>query len=704
MRFKCYNSHMICLLVVLAIAVCGAADCPVLRTAAETRAYAERASETNDYRFVLRGTVMSWIAIDSFILKDESGAVWLRLSEGRRVSPGDRLEVRGHSVPNFVGNRTAEVDDFVLLGRTEPPPPIDVALCDINATDRSELTYRTIRTCGIVINAFHDEIDPRFHHLVLRRGSVTLHASIPAANLTTDDLDHLLGAEVRVTGTFMLHQGGRRLFSGNTVYIPSAAEIEILRGADDETCDAPPLEDVSHMDPAVIVATGLRRVEGIVTAVWHGDTFLIRTGDGRNVTVSLVRRRNPPTVGALVCVIGFPDTDLFHVNLIDARVVRFKTASIPGDDAVPTTIANLLSDGSRRRFDVSQHGRVIRLSGTVTDLPSAEGRINLRSGGGFTLPIDISACPDIAERLKEGCKVEATGICIVETDSWRPNAVVPQVKGLALVIRSPDDVKIISGPPLLTVGRLSAAVVILLAFLIGVIVWNRVLNGLVNRRSRELIKEQIARTVSQLKVGERTRLAVELHDALSQNLAAVACLVGAARRAVDSGTATAGKQLQTTERILNSCRTELKHCLFDLRSDMLERHDFSEAIRMTLDQLHAAAEIAIRFSVPRTRMTDSTAHAILCIIRELVSNAVRHGKASKIHVAGSIDGDTLKFSVRDNGTGFDPAATPGPCEGHFGLDGIRDRVQRIGGDFRIEATSGKGTYAVVILNAKGGIT
>ena len=225
---------------------------------------------------------------------------------------------------------------------------------------------------------------------------------------------------------------------------------------------------------------------------------------------------------------------------------------------------------------------------------------------------------------------------------------------------------------------------------------------LIDAGERQYTKEQIARTVSQFKIGERTRLAVELHDALSQNLAAVACMAGAARRAVDSGSATASEQLQATERMLNSCRTELKHCLFDLRSDMLEKPMFADAIRVTLDQLHAKAEIVVRFGVPRTRMTDSTAHAILCIIRELVSNAVQHGKASKIHVAGSIEDETLKFSVRDNGTGFDPKACPGPREGHFGLDGIRDRVKRIGGDFRLEAAPGKGTYAVVTLKTTGG--
>ena len=693
--------RIMCNLMVFAVALCGAMDCPVLHTAAETRAYAERTAETNDYRFVLKGTVTSWIAIDSFILKDDSGTVWLRLSDGRRVSPGDMLEVRGHGVPNFVGNRTAEVDDFVRIGHVEPPTPIDVDISKVDSRERSGLMYKTVRTCGIVINAFHDEIDPRFHHLIIRRGSGTLHASVPASDLTADDLDGFLGAEVRITGTFMLHQGGRRLFSGNTVYISSAKQIETLRSADDKTCNVPPLEDVSHMDPAVIVATDLRRVEGVVTAVWHNDRFLVRTDDGRNVTVSLVRRRDPPTVGTRVCAIGFPDTDLFHVNLIDARVTRSFQVSGISENIDNTSIKALLSDGSKRRFDVSKHGHVIRLSGTIADQPTADGRSNLRDGG-FTLPIDISACPSAAERLSAGCKVELTGVCIVETDSWRPNVVVPQVKGMALVMRSPNDVRIISGTPLLTVGRLSVAVVILLAFLLVAIVWNRVLNGLVNRRSRELIKEQIARTVSQFKIGERTRLAVELHDALSQNLAAVACLVGAARRAVDSGNATASEQLQTTERMLNSCRTELKHCLFDLRSDMLEQPKFADAIRATLDQLHAKAEIVVRFGVPRTRMTDSTAHAILCIIRELVSNAIHHGKASRIHVAGSIEGETLKFSVRDNGTGFDPQTRPGPREGHFGLDGIRDRVKRIGGDFRIEAAPGRGTYAVVSLKATGG--
>ena len=528
-----------------------------------------------------------------------------------------------------------------------------------------------------------------------------MHASVPAEQTTTAGLERLLGAEVRITGTFMFHQGGRRLFSGSTVYISDAARIEPIRYAGDLARDAPMLENESHMDPALIVATGLRRVDGVVAAAWHGDRLLLRTDDGRCVTVSLMDSRSLPSCGMRATAIGFPDTDLFHVNLIYACVVDATPAASSREDPSTASLASLLSDGSRRRFDVSRHGQMIRVSGPVVDMPSVDGRVSLRDGD-FTLPIDASACPGLTGRLKAGSVVEATGVCIAETDSWRPNAIVPQVKGLALVVRSPEDVRIVSGPPWLTVGRLSVAVVALLAFLLFAMAWNRTLNAMVARRSRQLAKEQVARTMSQFKVRERTRLAVELHDALSQNLAAVACLAGTARRAVRPGSEDALASLRTAERMLESCRTELKYCLFDLRSDILEKPRFSDAIRATLDQLQIDAEMAVRFDVPRTRLTDTTAHAILCTIRELVSNAVRHGKADSIQVAGCIDGDTLRFSVRDDGKGFDPATCPGPKDGHFGLQGIRERIAALNGETRIESSPGKGTKVSVSIRTKAG--
>ena len=77
--------------------------------------------------------------------------------------------------------------------------------------------------------------------------------------------------------------------------------------------------------------------------------------------------------------------------------------------------------------------------------------------------------------------------------------------------------------------------------------------------------------------------------------------------------------------MLTSCRTELRRCLWDLKSDALNERDFAKAIRMSTEPVLGNARLLVRFNVPRSRVNDSTAHAILSIIRELAANAVRHG-------------------------------------------------------------------------------
>ena len=122
-----------------------------------------------------------------------------------------------------------------------------------------------------------------------------------------------------------------------------------------------------------------------------------------------------------------------------------------------------------------------------------------------------------------------------------------------------------------------------------------------------------------------------------------------------------------------------------------------EAIRQTIAPHVAGVEVSIRFDVPRERMSYNTTHAILRSIRELTINAVRHGKATKLWIVGGIDGDNLLFSVRDNGTGFEPTKAPGFAEGHYGLVGITERVESLEGEFSIDSAPGKGATAAVSL-------
>ena len=101
--------------------------------------------------------------------------------------------------------------------------------------------------------------------------------------------------------------------------------------------------------------------------------------------------------------------------------------------------------------------------------------------------------------------------------------------------------------------------------------------------------------------------------------------------------------------------------------------------------------------MPRETFSDNTAHAVLKIIRELTTNALRHGKATSLKIAGTIDDGNILFSVKDNGCGFDPDLAPSISQGHFGLQGIAERLERLNGEMKIESSPGKGAKVIVTL-------
>ena len=133
---------------------------------------------------------------------------------------------------------------------------------------------------------------------------------------------------------------------------------------------------------------------------------------------------------------------------------------------------------------------------------------------------------------------------------------------------------------------------------------------------------------------------------------------------------------------------------------MLDEPDIEASIRQIIEPHLDGTDVKIRFAVPRARLTDSTARALFCIIRELVVNAIRHGRATSVRIAGSMEDGRLMFSVLDNGRGFDPDSAPGADKGHFGLQGVRERVSRCGGTFAIESARGKGTKVTISLKGR----
>jgi signal transduction histidine kinase len=79
------------------------------------------------------------------------------------------------------------------------------------------------------------------------------------------------------------------------------------------------------------------------------------------------------------------------------------------------------------------------------------------------------------------------------------------------------------------------------------------------------------------------------------------------------------------------------------------------------------------------------------MVREALHNAVLHARPGKIEIRAAFARNDLTLEVRDNGCGFDPAAIEAHADHHYGLVGMRERVQQVGGRFRLESAQGKGT-------------
>lgn len=260
------------------------------------------------------------------------------------------------------------------------------------------------------------------------------------------------------------------------------------------------------------------------------------------------------------------------------------------------------------------------------------------------------------------------------------------------------DITSLAHPPWWSHTELLVIIGILLVLVVFVIIWNRSLNLIALRRARSLAREEIAHARTKLKVEERTELAIEIHDAVSQTLTGIALQLDAALATGREDPDRTTRFLATASRMLSSCRHELRCCLWDLRTRTFEEYDLTEAISHALSPHLEHVNAQVRFNVPRSTLSESITHDIIKIVRELTVNAIQHGRAKHIHIAGEMHDGVVSFSVTDDGCGFDKQTAPGPHDGHFGLQGIRERVRRHRGATEL-VTGPNGTRVSVSMRA-----
>lgn len=642
----------------------------------------------------------------SFNIRDETGSASLGLTRPTAdFAPGDLIRVRGVMTLTHERLISPQVHEIEVIRHGPPPAPIDATADDIYG---GSLVYALVRVTGTVLDAFLDEADPRYAFIVLSESHGTVCFS--SRSLADYNLSSIIDAEVSISGVCFRHSAtSPRARLGYEIEITSPEDIKVLVPAPEDPFSVPLLAGNAHeIWRGQSQGPRRRRLFGRVAAVWHGDRLLLRTDENHCSRIQL-SEPNPPRIDDAVEAAGLPGTDFYQLNLSRAIWRPIPSAGVVSNPP-PFDISarELLSDDSgRTKYNVHLIGQTVRLEGDIRTLPEPNGNnrnLELLCDG-QTVPVDLSPCPSLPDKIAVGARMRITGVCLAVTEDWRPQATFPHIEGIVIVPRTIDDLQIIAAAPWWTLGKLCTVIGALLVLIAATLIWNAGLRRLISRKSRALVCEQIRHERTRLKTEERTRLAVELHDFVAQSITGASMELETACALRDTTPQHMMQHLAIADRTLKSCRNELRNCIWDLRSHALDEPDMTRAILRMLTPHVSKARLTVRFNVARARLSENTAHAILRIVRELTLNAMHHGKASSVRIAGCIDRNRIVLSVVDDGCGFAPDSCPGVREGHFGLEGVRERVNQLNGTIHIASDPGNGTSITAefpLLECKGG--
>lgn len=200
-----------------------------------------------------------------------------------------------------------------------------------------------------------------------------------------------------------------------------------------------------------------------------------------------------------------------------------------------------------------------------------------------------------------------------------------------------------------------------------------------------------------LVLGERARLAREIHDTLAQGFVGIAHQLDALARKLQSGSDDAAEHLDIARKMTRHSLTEARRSLMDLRLSDLQEHKLPEALSSAAERWVAGNRIQVNLDIREINsgLSPDLEQNLFRIAQEAVSNVVKHAKASAVSLHLAMEGDAVMLAVADDGAGFDTSNTYSSLGGNFGIIGMRERAERIGGTFSVASKPGSGTRVEV---------
>lgn len=193
---------------------------------------------------------------------------------------------------------------------------------------------------------------------------------------------------------------------------------------------------------------------------------------------------------------------------------------------------------------------------------------------------------------------------------------------------------------------------------------------------------------------ERHRIARELHDSVSQQLFASSMMLSALNQQTENIPDAIQKQLQTIESITNESQLEMRALLLHLRPVKLNEKTLKQGIEQLLKELSTKVNMAIVYEIEDVSLPVSVEDNLFRVIQELLSNVLRHSKASEVEVYLKKTGQQIQLRIIDDGVGFD---MKNQKSGNYGLQNIRERINGLGGHVKLISFKQQGTSVEIII-------
>ncbi len=429
------------------------------------------------------------------------------------------------------------------------------------------------------------------------------------------------------------------------------------------------------------------RVRGLVTYSDAGSFFIQDASGGIRV-----RTTDQPAVqvGEGIEVLAFPTLDGSPRTLTEALI----RPAGPVPDVKPRD----LDLGEAGAFD--QGGTLVNVSAVL--LARKTNGINVvlelqRQQRIFvaTLATGQGNLPDI----QLGSRLRVVGVCDDETAVSQLVGEKPSsasfLTSLNILLRSAQDVAVISGPPWWTWKRAATLVGMLLTILVGALSWVHLLQRrLVRQNAAQLV---FSRRVLERLEDERRRIAVNLHDSLGQTLLVIKNhAILAIQRPPEEQILR--RRLDEISGATSQAIEEVRRITHGLRPYQLDRLGLTQAIRATVTRASENSSILFASRIEDLDglfEKDAEIH-FYRIVQEAVTNVVKHSQATEAAVVIKKRPTDVSLSIRDNGRGFNPQQPyPQTLDLGYGLSGIAERVRILGGALTIQSRPGEGTTLTV---------